>query len=98
MFCSFLLLALIFDLSDNISSEAKLIADDTSVFTVVYHAYKLNKDLEVISKWAQQWKLRFNSDKNKQAIQVIFSQKKDVVIHPSVFFNGSDVAVKTEHT
>ena len=42
-------------LVDNISSEAKLFADDTSLFTVVYDADiaadKLNRDLEVISNW-----------------------------------------------
>ena len=41
--------------------------------------------------------MQFNSDKNKQAIQVIFSQRKDAVINLPVFFNGSEVAVKTEH-
>ena len=89
------------DLVDNISSDAKLFADDTSLFTVVYDvdvaADKLNRDLEVISNWAHQWKMQFNPDKNKQAIQVIFSQKKDAVIHPAVLFNGSEVAVKMEH-
>ena len=89
------------DLVDNISSDAKLFANDTSLFTVVYDvdvaADKLNRDLEVISNWAHQWKMQFNPDKNKQAIQVIFSQKKDAVIHPAVLFNGSEVAVKMEH-
>ena len=68
------------DLVDNISSDAKLFADDTSLFTVVYDvdvaADKLNRDLEVISNWAHQWKMQFNPDKNKQVIQVIFSQKR----------------------
>ena len=41
--------------------------------------------------------LRCAEVKNRQAIQVIFSQKKDAVIHPTVFFNGSEVAFKTEH-
>ena len=67
------------DLVDNISSEAKLFADDTSLFTVVYDfdiaANKLNRDLEIISTWAYQWKMQFNTDKNKQAIQVIFPEK-----------------------
>ena len=35
--------------------------------------------------------------KIEQAVQVIFFQKKDAVIHPLVFFNGSEVAVKTKH-
>ena len=73
-------LAYINDLVDNISSEAKLFADDTSLFTVVYDvdvaADKLNRDIEIISNLAHHWKMQFNPNKNKQAIQVIFSQKK----------------------
>ena len=60
------------DLVDNINSEAKLFADNTSLFTVVYDvdiaANKLNRDLEIISSWACQWKMQFNPDKNKQMI------------------------------
>ena len=86
---------------DNISSEAKLFANDTSLFTIVYDvdmaANKLNRDLEIISIWAYQWKMQFNPDKNKQAIQVIFSQKKDTPVHPPLFFNGSEVVIKIEH-
>ena len=89
------------DLVDNISSEAKLFSDDTSLFTVVYDvdivANKLNSDLEIISIWAYQWKMQFNPDRNKQAIQVIFSQKRDTPVHPPLFFNGSEVVIKTEH-
>ena len=43
---------------DNVSSEAKLFADDTPLFTVVYDvdiaANKLNRDLDIISNWAHQ--------------------------------------------
>ena len=89
------------DLVDNISSESKLFADDTSLFTVVYDfdiaANRLNRDLEIISTWAYQWKMQFNPDKNKQAIQVIFSQKKDTPVHPPVFLSGSEVVIKAEH-
>ena len=82
-----LFLIYINDLVDNISSEAKLFADDTSLSTVVYDvdiaADQLNRDLKVISNWAHQWKMQFNPDKNKQAVQVIFSQKKkQLLIHP----------------
>ena len=89
------------DSVDNIRSEAKLFADDTSLFTVVYDvdiaADQLNRDLEIISNWAHQWKMEFNPGKNKQTVQVIFSQKKEAVAHPPVFFNGSEVVVKAEH-
>ena len=82
-----LFLIYINDLVDNISSEAKSFADHTSQFTVVYDvdiaADQLNRDHEVISNWAHQWKMQFNSDKNKQAVQVIFSRKKkQLLIHP----------------
>ena len=40
--------------------------------------------------------MQFNPDKNKQAIQVIFSQKRDTLIHPSLFFNGSEEVNKAE--
>ena len=89
------------DLVDNISSEAKLVADNTFLFKVVYDieiaADKLNSDLDIISNWAHQWKMQFNPDINKQAIQVNFSQKICMVDHPPIFFNGSEVAVKLEH-
>ena len=46
------------DLVDNISSKAKLFADDTSLFTVVHDvdiaADILNRDLDVISDWTHQ--------------------------------------------
>ena len=75
--------------------------DDTSLFTVVYDVDiatdKLNRDLDTIFNWTHKWKMQFNPDKSKQAIQVIFSQRKDAVIRLPVFFNGSEVAVKTEH-
>ena len=51
-----LFLIYINDSVDNITSEAKLFADDSSLFTVVYDvdiaADKLNRDFEIISNWA----------------------------------------------
>ena len=86
------------DLVDNVSSEAKLLADNMSLFTVVYDvdiaADKLNRDLDIISNWAHQWKMQFNPDINKHANQVIFSQKKGTGVHQPIFFNGSEVSIK----
>ena len=42
--------------------------------------------------------MQFNPDKNKQAVQVIFSCKKYKPIQPSLFFNQSEVVTKDEHT
>ena len=89
------------DLVDNLSSEAKLFADDTSLLSVVYDesvtAEKLNEDLETISKWAHQWKIQFNPDKNKQAVQLIFSHKGPKPSHPFLHFNQAEVPVVNEH-
>ena len=41
---------------------------------------------------------QLNRDKNKQAVQVIFSCKKYKPIHPPLIFNQSEVVKKDEHT
>ena len=52
------------DLTEDLSTNAKLFADDTSLFSVIHDiqtsANNLNKDLERISNWATQWKMNFN--------------------------------------
>ena len=57
------------DLSNDIKSKCKLCADDTSLFSVVHDidtsANDLNHDLEKISEWAFQWKMKFNPDPSK---------------------------------
>ena len=65
------------DLTEGLSSNAKLFADDTSLFSVVHdiqtsannliNDLNLNKDLERISNWATQSKMNFNPDTTKQA-------------------------------
>ena len=41
--------------------------------------------------------MQFNPDKNKQAIQVIFSHRKSKPSHPPLIFNGSKVVTFDEH-
>ena len=83
----FLFLIYISDLTEDLSSNAKLFEDDTSLFSVIHDtqtsANILNKDLEKITKWAIQWKMNFNSDTTKQAQKVIFSLKlkKKFILH-----------------
>ena len=63
-----LLLFLIYmnNLADGLSSNEKLFADDTSLFSVIHDddtsANELNNDLYQINKWAFQWKMSFNLD------------------------------------
>ena len=75
-----LFLIYINDLTDDISSNIKLFADDSSLFIRVHDVdtaqRSLMSDLEKITRWANQWKMKFNPDITKQAIEVIFSWKK----------------------
>ena len=58
------LLICINDLSDGLQCGPKLFVDDTSLFATVHNINKatndLNNDLNKITKWAFQWKMRFN--------------------------------------
>ena len=49
--------------------------------------------------WAHQWKMQFNPDITKQAIEVIFSHKINKPVHPNLTFNGIPIARKdaTKH-
>ena len=64
-----LFLIYINDLADNLSSNVKRLADDSSLFSVVHNvsasARELNDDLKKINKWAFQWKMSFNPDPSK---------------------------------
>ena len=74
-----LFLIYINDLADGLSSNAKLFADDTSLFSDVHNAdttaKELNNDLVKINRWVYKWKMSFNPDPSKQAQEVIFSRK-----------------------
>ena len=90
-----LFLIYINDLSDNLSSNVKLFAEDTSLFSVTHDenvsVRELNDDVRKISNWALQWKMSFNPDVNKQAQEVISSLKTKGNIHPPLVFNNNIV-------
>ena len=99
-----LFLIYINDLTDNVQSQMKLFADDSSLFMSVNKNImgthnQLIRDLNEVSKWANQWKMKFNPDITKQAIEVIFSNKRNKGEHPPLFFNDIPVARKewTKH-
>ena len=82
----------------------KLFADDTSLSSVgnrynlvqdiTLSAKNLNDGLKKINKWVFQWKMNFKPDPNKQAQEVIFSNKPN---HPSLIFNNTVVIQSTNH-
>ena len=91
-----LFLIYINDLTENIKSQMRLFADDSFIFTPVTDVQvtheQLVEDLEIISNWGYQWKMVFNPDITKQAVEVIFSVKRKKPIHPDLNFNGIPVA------
>ena len=78
------------------SSNTKLFADDTSLFSVIHNSVittsKLNSHLARIKQWAFQWNMSFNSDLNKQSQEVIFSRELKRVFDHLLRFNNSNVS------
>ena len=83
------------DLSDNLITNPKLFADDTSLFSIVHDpnatANDLNNDLAKINDWAYQWKMNFNPDPFKQAQEALSSRKIKSQNHPCLHFNNNPV-------
>ena len=96
-----LFLVYINDLENNIKSKIKFFADDTMLFSIVHDpnvtAIELNHDLNQISMWAYQWKMLFNLEPTKQAIEVLFSQRRQHNYHPPLNFNGTVVSRQNSH-
>ena len=94
---SLLFLIYINYLLNGLNSNAKLFADDTSLFSVVHNitdsANLLNSDLSKINEWALQQKISFNPDPTKQAQEIIFSRKTSLRNHPAIMLNNSIVNV-----
>ena len=92
---SLLFLIYINDLSEGLTTNAKLFADDVWLFSVVDNinlsTTNLNSHLSKINAWASQWKMTFNPDLNKQAQEVIFSRKIRKTSQPPLTFNNNSV-------
>ena len=86
------------DLVENVDSDVKMFADDTSLFSVVCDeattAQQLHRDLERVRLWAWQWKMEFNAIKTEE---VIFSAKRIKPHHPNLFLGDTEVERKSEH-
>ena len=79
------------DLSCNLSSPAKLFADNVPILCVVHNINSSN-DVKMISDWACLWKMSFNLNLSKQAWQVIFPCKSSQDDNPAVTLSNSSVA------
>ena len=69
-------LAYINDLHVGLTTDVKLFADNTSLFSVVNNASvsvsSLNNSLVKIQNWAFNWKMSSNPDPTKQVNKVVF--------------------------
>ena len=97
------LLFLIFinDIPANLECNVKIFADDTCLFSLVSDpnesSAKLGRDLRRVARWAYQWKVSFNPDPSKQAVDVYFSRKINLLDTPPVYFNNLAVASCETH-
>ena len=89
-----LLLVYINDLTENLHSNPKLFADDTSLFSIAADEAlsnsSLNNDLNKVNHGAYKWKMSFNPDSTKPAHEVVFSRKKNIH-YPPILFNNLPV-------
>ena len=76
-----------------VSSDIRIFADDTFIFRIVNasSAAELIKDLEAITRWSIQWKLEFNPSISKQAIEVLFSNKRSKSKLDPLYINGFQI-------
>ena len=88
-----LFLLYINDLIKVVSSDIRIFADDTFIFRIVNasSAAELIKDLEAINRWSLQWKLEFNPSISKQAIEVLFSNKRSKSKLDPLYINGFQI-------
>ena len=84
-----LFLIYINDFPVGLSSNRKLLRDETSLLSVVHDvnisSSEFKSDLAEISEWAK-WKISFNPEASKPTQEVIFSRKLKKFPHPSITF------------
>lgn len=96
----YLFLLYINDISENLNSNVKLFADDTSLYTLVEgdgheSANILNSDLRKITLWANAWGIAFNPDKT---VALLFSRRTDSrALHPDLVCNNRTIVNVTNH-
>ena len=89
------------DLTANIRCDIKLFANDNSLFRTANDpnqaAADMNHDLNIIKNRAHQWRMLFNPDLMKQAVEITFSTKGNSIYHPVLRFSNVPVATVDEH-
>ena len=94
----YLFLLYVNDIVDNIESNIRLFADDTSLFTVIDNDDSLNvltEDLHNIALWAQDWCIILNPSKTKS---MTFSRKKNNNGTTDLVFDDQTIKDEEYHT
>jgi len=87
------------DIINELQTNIRLFADDTSLFHSIIDSLVtqrlLNQDLQKISEWAAQWLMIFNVLKNEV---MTFSLRTNPLVQPPLFFDGTVLKEVTQHT
>ena len=86
------------DIVDSIGNNIRLYADDCSIYVIGDNeqeiATQLNDDLDNISEWAEDWKVKFNPGKT---VNVNFT-RKNTTLHIPIYMNGTQIKDASTHT
>ena len=95
---SLLFLIYINDIVEEIGSNIRLFADDTSLYLIVQDpttaAELMNADLETIYTWSQTWLVNFNPNKTEE---LIISRKAAPPAHPPLHMNNTQIKNVNSH-
>ncbi|MCG8049353.1 MAG: reverse transcriptase domain-containing protein [Candidatus Thiodiazotropha endolucinida] len=93
-----LFLLYINDIVEDIDSNIRLFADDTSLFIIVDDpvsaAASLNTDLSTISRWASTWLVSFNPSKTEA---LLISRKFNKNQHPPIYMQNQQITEVETH-
>ena len=93
-----LFLIYINDIVEEIGSNIRLFADDTSLYLIVQDpttaAELMNADLEKIHSWSQTWLVNFNPNKTEE---LIISRKAAPPAHPPLHMNNTQIKNVNSH-
>ena len=95
---SLLLLVFINDIVNEIGSNIRLFADDTSLYIIVGNPHSsaplLNDDLKKISDWAKLWLVTYNPPKNES---LVVPRKVNKPVHPPLFMQNQQIQEVDSH-
>ena len=96
-----LFLIYINDLTNNWKWSMELFAEDTSLFMSVQNpnvaAIDMNHEVDHIALWAHDWRISFNPDPRKQAVELVFSRKTVETNQLVILFNAPFVSIVAQH-